>query len=69
MLGILRFILLGILFYAALRAVQYIFRLTGPNAHRRPGGFQSQPHDRSNEVKNASFNAEDVEDAKFKDIK
>lgn len=69
MIGILRFLLLGILFYAVFKAVRFIFQLTSVDS-RRPGGFQNQKQtDPSKEVKNASYNTEDIQDAKFKDIK
>ncbi|KAB2879696.1 hypothetical protein F9K33_08435 [bacterium] len=70
MFGVLRFLLLGILFYAVFKAVRFIFQMTNANRHRRQGGFQNQKHsDPSKEVKNASFKSEDVQDANFKDIK
>lgn len=70
MFGVLRILLLGILFYAVFKAVRFIFQLTDANRHRHQGGFQSQQHkDPSKEVKNVSFKSEDVQDAKFKDIK
>lgn len=70
MFGILRVLLLGILLYAVFKTVRFIFQLTSANPHRQQGGSQNQRHaDSSKEVKNASFNAEDVQDAKFKDLK
>jgi hypothetical protein len=70
MFGVIRFILLGILFYGALKAVRFIFQLTDANRYRQPGGSQNRQYtDTSKEVKNASFNSEDVQDANFKDIK
>ncbi len=69
MFGVLRFILLGILFYGVLKAVRIIWQLTDAK-RRQNGGFQnSQNRDASKEVKNTSFNSDDVQDAKFKDIK
>ena len=70
MFGVLRFILLGILFYGVYKAVRIIWQLTDANRRKQGGGFQnSQNRDASKEVRNTSFNSEDVQDAKFKDIK
>ena len=70
MLGIVRILLLSILFFAVWKVVRYIFRLTEANRHRQSGGrFDQGPADPTREVKNASFKNEDVQDAKFRDIK
>ncbi len=69
MFSIIRFVLLGILFFAVWKAIRYISHLTEANRYRQTGGRSGQSPDPSKEVRNASYKSEDVQDANFKDIK
>jgi hypothetical protein len=63
MSGFFRILFLGILVYLVMKVVRNLFVLPHSKTPRSPD------RDASKEVKNASFDSEDVIDAKFKDVK
>jgi hypothetical protein len=66
---LLRYVLLAFLFYAAVRLLIRLLRfLMKAQRTGHPGGYSSRRPDASKEVKTGSFNIEDVQDAKFKDM-
>lgn len=66
MFGLIRLLLVGAVAYAAFRIIRKLWIVTDPK--NNPMNHRSS-NDKSKEVRTTVFNSEEVQDAKFKDIK
>lgn len=66
MFGLIRLLLVGAVAYAAFRIIRKLWIVTDPKNNPMRNSSSS---DKNKEVRTTVFNSEDVQDAKFKDIK